>query len=59
MKEDEDHELWSVDNCQRRNDLSKWKDTIQSKLDLLAKRKVFGPVVQTLKGISNCRKDIS
>ena len=29
------------------NDQPKWKKTIQTELNLLAKREVFGPVVQT------------
>nr|AQY61295.1 Pol [Coffea arabica] len=51
MAEDEDHELRSVDECRGRNDWPKWKDAIQSELDSLAKRKVFGPVVQTPEGV--------
>ena len=51
MEEDEDHEPRSVDECQRRNDWSKWKDAIQSELDSLAKRNFFGSVVQTPEGV--------
>ena len=47
LKEDDDHEPRSVDECRSKNDWSKWKEAIQVELDSLAKCKVFGPVVQT------------
>ena len=37
-----------VDERRRRTDWSNWKQAIQVKLDSLAKRKVFGPIVPTL-----------
>ena len=47
LKEDDDHEPRSVDECRNKHDWSKWKEAIQVELDSLAKRKVFGPVVPT------------
>ena len=47
LKEDDDHEPCSVDECRSKHDWSKWKEEIQVELDSLAKRKVFGSVVQT------------
>ncbi|XP_057954630.1 uncharacterized protein LOC131148738 [Malania oleifera] len=44
---DNELEPRTVEECQYRNDWPKWKEAIQAELDLLAKRKVFGPVVQT------------
>jgi len=41
----------TIEDCWQRNDWPKWKDAIQAKLDLFAKRKVFGPVVRTLEGV--------
>ena len=52
MNENEDHEPRSVDECRRRPDWPKWKDAIQCELDSLAKRKAFGPVVQTPEGFN-------
>ena len=43
----EDHEPRSVEECRHRNDWPKWYDAIQSELDSLAKREVFGPIVRT------------
>ncbi|KAM1234377.1 hypothetical protein ACFX2J_003965 [Malus domestica] len=42
-----DIEPCSIDKCRRRTDWSNWKQAIQEKLDSLAKRKVFGPIVLT------------
>ena len=47
LKEDDDHEPRSVDECRSKHDWSKWKEAIKIALDSLAKRKVFGPVVPT------------
>ena len=47
LKEDDDHEPCSVDECRIKHDWSKWKEAIQVELDFLAKRKVYGPVVPT------------
>ena len=41
----------TIEDCRQRNDWPKWKDAIQVELDLLAKRKVFGPVVRTPEGV--------
>jgi hypothetical protein len=47
-----DVEPQSVEKCRRRNDWPMWKEAIQAKLNSLAKREVFGPVVQTPEGVS-------
>ena len=51
INNDEDQEPQNIDECQRRNDWLKWKEAIQTELKSLAKREVFGPVVQTPKDI--------
>ena len=47
MRNDEDQEPQTVDECQKRNDWPKWKETIQIELNSLAKQGLFGPVIQT------------
>ena len=47
MKGNEDLEPLSVEECRQRCDWPKWQEAIQSKLNSLAKREVFGLVVQT------------
>nr|KYP43092.1 Retrovirus-related Pol polyprotein from transposon TNT 1-94 [Cajanus cajan] len=47
----EDQEPKSINDCRQRNDWPKWKDAIEAELDSLAKRKVFGPVLRTPKGV--------
>ena len=47
MINDEDPEPKSVDECRKRDDWPKWKEAIQSELNSLNKRNVFGPIVQT------------
>ena len=47
LKENDDHEPRSVDECRSKHDWSKWKEAIQVELVSLAKHKVFGPVVPT------------
>ncbi|WKA13112.1 hypothetical protein VitviT2T_030444 [Vitis vinifera] len=44
---DEDPEPRNVEECRHRNDWPKWKEAIQTELNSLTKREVFGPVVQT------------
>ena len=51
MNERENHEPKSIEECQRRQDWPKWKDAIQPELSSLAKREVFGPIVQTPEGV--------
>ncbi|XP_070033032.1 uncharacterized protein [Nicotiana tomentosiformis] len=51
MQQDEDLEPKSVDECIQRNDWPKWEDAIQAELTSLAKREVFGSVVQTPNGV--------
>ena len=43
----DDSEPHTVDECRQRYDWPKWKEAILAELASLAKRKVFGPVVQT------------
>ena len=43
----DDTEPRSVNECRQRHDWLKWKDAIQTELNSLEKRSVFGPVVQT------------
>ena len=47
IRNDEDQEPQNVNEYQHRNDWLKWKEAIKTKLRSLAKREVFGPVVQT------------
>ena len=47
MRNDEDQEPQTVDECRKMNDWPKWKEVIQIELNSLAKWEVFGPVVQT------------
>ena len=47
MQGNEDLEPLSVEECRQRRDLPKWQEAIQSELNSLAKREVFGPIVQT------------
>ena len=51
LKANEDLEPRTVEECQHRDDWTKWKDAIQVELNSLSKREVFGPVVQTPKGV--------
>jgi hypothetical protein len=51
-KSNDDIEPQSVEECRRRNDWSMWKEAIQAELNSLAKREVFGLVVQTPEGVS-------
>ena len=48
---DDEIEPKTVEECRRRNDWPMWKEAIQEELNLLVKREVFGPVVQTPKGV--------
>ena len=47
IRNDEDQEQQNVNECRHRNDWLKWKEAIKTELRSLAKREVFGPVVQT------------
>ena len=51
ISNDEDQEPQNINECRHQNDLLKWKEVIQTRLKSLAKRDVFGPVVQTPKDI--------
>ena len=51
IRNDEDLEPQKVEECQNRNDWPKWKEAIHAKLKSLMKRDVFGPIVQTPKGV--------
>ena len=52
-KNDENQEPQIVDECWKMNNWLKGKETIQIKLNLLAKRELFGPIVQTLENIKS------
>ena len=43
----ENQEPQNVNECRHRNDWLKWKEAIKTELRSLAKREIFGPVVQT------------
>jgi hypothetical protein len=51
-RSNDDIEPKTVEECRRRNDWPMWKEAIQAELNSLAKREVFGPVVQTPEGVS-------
>jgi hypothetical protein len=51
-RSNDDIEPQSVEECRRRNDWPMWNEAIQAELNSLAKCEVFGPVVQTLEGVS-------
>ncbi|KAD6794515.1 hypothetical protein E3N88_05411 [Mikania micrantha] len=43
MENSEDQEPRSIEECKHRNDWPKWKDAIETELNSLVKREVFGP----------------
>ena len=47
INNDEDQESQNVDECRQLHDWLEGKEAIQIELKSLAKRKVFGPIVQT------------
>ena len=51
IENEEDQEPKSVNECMHRKDWPKWKDAMQTELNSLEKREVFGPVVRTPEGI--------
>ena len=51
ISNDEDQGPQNMNECRLRNDWLKWKEAIQTELKSVAKREVFGPVVQTPKVI--------
>nr|GEU62661.1 alpha-1,4 glucan phosphorylase L-2 isozyme, chloroplastic/amyloplastic [Tanacetum cinerariifolium] len=51
MENKEYQEPKSMHECRNRNNWQKWKDAIQAELKSLEKREVFGPIVQTPKGV--------
>ena len=53
ISNDEDQELQNMNECRRRNGWLNWKEAIQTELKPLAKREVFGLVVQTPKDIKH------
>ena len=48
---EDDADPLTVTECERGTDWPKWKLAMQTELDSLKKRQVFGPVVQTSKGV--------
>ena len=51
ISNDKDQKPQNMNECRRQNDWLKWKEAIQIELKSLAKREVFGLVVQTPKDI--------
>ena len=51
MQGNEDLEPLSVEEYRQRRDWPKWQEAIQSELNSLAKREVFGPLVHTLSDV--------
>ena len=51
IRNDENPEPQNVGECRNRNDGPKWKEAMQAELNSLMKRDIFGPVVQTPKGV--------
>ena len=47
LKEDKDYEPKSIEECRKRNDLPEWKNAIQTELNCLTKRAVFGSITKT------------
>ena len=47
LKEEDDDEPHSVDECRSKHDWLKWKEAIQVELDSLEKHKIFRPAVPT------------
>ena len=50
-RSDDEFEPQTVEECRHRNYWPIWKEAIQTELNSLAKREVFGPVVHTPKGV--------
>ena len=53
IRNDEDLEPQNVEECRNRNDWPKWKKVMHVELNSLIKRDIFGPVVQTPKGVKH------
>ncbi|CAL2237733.1 unnamed protein product [Prunus armeniaca] len=51
IKDNEDLEPKTIEECRHRENWPKWKDAIQAELNSLENRKVFGPVVRTPAGV--------
>ena len=51
IHENEDFEPKSIGVCCNRKDWHRWKEVIQAELNSLSKRKVFGLIVHTPKGV--------
>ena len=51
LNDNMDHEPMSIGQCRQRDDWPKWKEAIEADLKSLKKRKVFGPIVRTPKGV--------
>ena len=43
----DDYEPHNLDDCRQRSDWPKWKEAIQTELTSMAKREVFGSIIQT------------
>ena len=57
MKNNDNQEPQTVNECRNRHDWEKRKEAIQAELNCLAKREVFGPVVPTPENVKpvGCR----
>ena len=51
IRNDEDLEPQNEEEGRNRNDWLKWKEAMQAELNSLMKGHVFGPIVQTPKGV--------
>ena len=47
LKEDKDYEPKSIEECRKRNNWPEWKNAIQTELNYLTKRAVFGSITKT------------
>lgn len=52
LNDNVDHEPISIEECRRRDDWPKWKESIGAELKSLVKRDVFGHVVYTPEGVN-------
>ncbi|KAK4392793.1 hypothetical protein Sango_2057100 [Sesamum angolense] len=49
--DEDDNDPQIMEECRHRKDWKSWKKAIQDELDSLNKRKVFGPITPTPKGV--------
>ena len=51
MNKNDDHEPQTMNECQNRHDWKNWKDAIDTELNSLNNRRVFGHIVDIPKGV--------